>query len=448
MRFLAQARFKARHPAATVLPWLVLAQFAGTSPWFAVNAVMPELQATQGWDTTAVGTLTSAVQAGFIAGTLLFALGGVADRFNPRRVFGWCALAAAGCSVAALAVLLWAPGAVQLPALLLLRAATGFFLAGIYPVGMKIAAQWAGPQGLGAALGWLVGALVLGSASPHALRGALALLPAGSGVGGLALVGGVMLGVALLCLAAAWAVAHRLPDPPATAAPPTARQAVATGPTGRSHLQALGSIWTLPRVRASAFGYFGHMFELYTLWVLVPLVLATRLQGAALSWAAFAVVGIGMLGCVAGGLLARRWGSARVAAVQLAASGLCCLAAPWALVAPGAVFAAWLLVWGMTVVGDSPQFSALTAANAPRHAMGSVLTFTNCIGFAISILSIEWFVRWTASTPLAQVLPWLALGPLVGLWALRLLWREPPQGSAPGAGAQPAEGTGPTRPAP
>ena len=427
----------AQPPPAAVLPWLVLAQFAGTSPWFAINAVMPELQVAHGWAEATVGTLTSAVQAGFIAGTLLFALGGVADRYNPRRVFGWCALAAALCTLAALGVLLWVPAGAQWPALLLLRAATGFFLAGIYPVGMKIAAQWYGSQGLGAALGWLVGALVLGSASPHALRGALALLPAGSGVGGHALVAGVMLGVALLCLAAAWAVARRMPDAPAAMAPGASPPSHAQRPTWRSHLQALGSIWTLPRVRASAFGYFGHMIELYTLWVLVPLVLATRLQGAALSWAAFVVVGIGMLGCVAGGLLARRWGSARVAAVQLTASGLCCLAAPWALGAPGLVFAGWLLVWGITVAGDSPQFSALTAANAPRHAMGSVLTFTNCIGFAISIVSIEWFVRWAASAPLAQVLPWLALGPLMGVWALRRLWREPPPGhrmDAPAAG--------------
>jgi hypothetical protein len=121
--------------------------------------------------------------------------------------------------------------------------------------------------------------------------------------------------------------------------------------------------------------------------------------------------------------LVSRLGGARVAAVQLAASGMCCLAAPWMLGASGLWFALWLVVWGITVAGDSPQFSALTATNAPRQAVGSVLTLTNCIGFAISALSIEAFVAWSASASLATILPWLAIGPLLGLWAMRpLLW--------------------------
>ena len=153
-----------------VLPVLVLAQLAGTSPWFAVNAVMPELQRDYGWAAADVGTLTSAVQFGFIAGTLLFALLAVADRFSARRVFLLCALAGAGCTLAGA----WSAGAFQ--QLLLWRTLTGFFLAGIYPVGMKIASQWF-PRGLGSALGWLIGALILGSASAHAVRGLGAALP-------------------------------------------------------------------------------------------------------------------------------------------------------------------------------------------------------------------------------------------------------------------------------
>ncbi len=421
-----------------VLPRLVLAQFAGTSPWFAVNAVMPDLQQAYAWPDSALGTLTSAVQFGFILGTLVFALGGVADRFNARRLFLVCALAAAGCTLAALAAVVWAA---DLTALHLWRAATGFFLAGIYPVGMKIAAQWyptrpgVGGGGLGNALGWLVGALVLGSAIPHALRGLLAALPAGS-----LPWGGVMVGVAALAAAAGGLVALGLPDAPGSAgARVTRRDAAAPGTAAsaypvaatvqhragqRQHLQALASLWTERRVRASAFGYFGHMVELYTLWVLMPLILATRLQGPALSWSAFVVLGSGMLGCVAGGIVARHWGSARVAAAQLATRGLCCALAPWALGAPDALFALWLLVWGITVAGDSPQLSTLTARNAPPQAMGSVLTFTNCLGFAISIVSIEFFVRWAAQAPLATVLPWLGLGPLLGVLALRPLWRN------------------------
>ena len=180
-------------------------------------------------------------------------------------------------------------------------------------------------------------------------------------------------------------------------------------------------------MRASVLGYFGHMWELYTLWVLLPLILATRLSDAtSVSWWAFVALGAGALGCVAGGLLARARGSAPVAAVNLSISGLCCLAAPWMLAAPLPLFLAWLVLWGVTVAGDSPQFSALTAANAPREAVGSVLTLTNSIGFAISVLSILLFVALSARHPVAQLMPWLALGPALGLWALWPLLRAKP----------------------
>ena len=381
-----------------VLPVLVLAQFAGTSLWFAVNAVMPDLQREFGWPATAVGTLTSALQAGFIAGTLVFALLAIADRFAPRRVFLVCALAGAGCTVGA-----WAMVS-DFGALLAWRFATGFFLAGIYPVGMKIAAQWY-TRGLGPALGLLIGALVLGSASAHALRAHrrhAALAHADAGRGG---AGGRGRGLSLHAL---------LPDPPGAVARVTTLQ-----------WRALATIVTDARVRSSVLGYFGHMWELYTLWVLMPLILATRLQGTTLSWTAFAMLGAGVLGCVGGGWLAPRFGSARVAGVQLAISGLCCVLAPVAdRSAPNALFYGWLLVWGITVSGDSPQFSTLTARNAPPQAVGSVLTLTNSIGFAISIASILLFVELTRTVPLGWLLTGLALGPALGLWALRPLLRE------------------------
>ncbi len=379
-----------------VLPALVLAQFAGTSLWFAVNAVMPDLQRELGWPASAVGTLTSALQLGFIAGTLVFALLAIADRFSARRVFLLCSLAGAACTVAAWFMVR------EYTALLLWRVATGFFLAGIYPVGMKIAAQWF-PRGLGLALGFLIGALVLGSASAHALRGLGGDLPWPS----------VMLGVAALAAAGGVLLYLCVPEPP-------------NRPARASTLEwrALATLWTDRRVRASVFGYFGHMWELYTLWVLVPLILATRLQGATLSLAAFGVLGAGAIGCVGGGWAARRFGSARVAGAQLAASGLCCALAPWALDAGGYGFALWLGVWGITVAGDSPQFSALTAGNAPPQAVGSVLTLTNSIGFAISIVSIELFVSLAQRHSLAALLPWLGLGPLFGLFAMRSLLRR------------------------
>jgi MFS family permease len=385
-------------PPRRILPVIVLAQLAGTSPWFAVNAVMPDLQRSFGWPAAAVGTLTSAVQLGFIAGALVFALLAIADRFSARRVFLLCTLGSASCTWAGLL------SAGSYEALLFWRVLTGFFLAGIYPVGMKIAALWF-PRGLGAALGLLIAALVLGSASPHALRALAAGGPWTLVFHGVALasaLGGLML-IALV------------PEPPH--APARARGL---------QLRALWIAATDRRVRASVLGYFGHMWELYTMWVLVPLVLATRLDGAALSWAAFVVLGAGAIGCAAGGALARRFGSAAVAGTQLAISGLCCLAAPWLLGAPAPLFAAWLLLWGITVSGDSPQFSALTAGNAPPALVGSVLTLANSIGFAISIVSIQLFVGLAETWPLAQLLPWLGLGPALGLWALRpLLARTP-----------------------
>lgn len=153
-------------------------------------------------------------------------------------------------------------------------------------------------------------------------------------------------------------------------------------------------------VRASAFGYFGHMWELYAFWVLVPFILATRLDPSHIPTASFVAIGAG---------------------AQLAASAVCCVLAPLLLQAPPALFCAWLLIWGVTVVGDSPQFSTLTALNAPRAAVGSVLTFVNCIGFAISIPSIQLFAWLAQRLPLDLVLPWLALGPALGLLALRPL---------------------------
>lgn len=376
-----------------ILPILVLAQFAGTSLWFAVNAVMPDLQQQMGWPASAVGRLTSALQLGFIVGTLVFALLAIADRFSARRVFLFCALAGALCTFGALMRI------ASFTELLLWRAATGFFLAGIYPVGMKIASQWF-PEGLGVALGWLVGALVLGSASAHGIRALSVELPWAM----------VMISVALLAAAGGLILFMAIPEPPND-----------TASSKKLEWQALATIWTDWRVRASVLGYFGHMWELYTFWVLVPLILATQLNGQALSFAAFGVLGIGALGCIGGGWAAKRWGSARVATVQLSMSGICCLLAPWLMSAPLIWFLLWLAIWGITAAGDSPQFSTLTASNAPKQAVGSVLTLTNCMGFALSIVSIELFTSLAQEHQLASLLPWLGIGPLLGIVAMRPL---------------------------
>ena len=415
----------ARPRPRRILPAIVASQFAGTSLWFAVNAVLPEMQRAAGWPGDAVGAVTSAVQLGFIAGTLTFALLAVADRWPARRVFFACALGGAAVNLAALAA------TDSLPALLALRFATGFLLAGVYPVGMRIAAGW-WREGLGTALGWLVGALVLGTALPWGLRALGAALPwqaVIAAVSAISAAGGALL---------VWLV----PDEPGTAA----RSPVPFEP------RALLAAFAAPRFRASACGYFGHMWELYAFYAFVPVLLAARLAGPAAggsgvdggagaaglaatgnmvdgrtlaAWA-FAVIAMGSVGCVAGGLASRRIGSARVAGAQLAASGACCVASPLMFLAPLPVFLAYLLFWGAVVAGDSPQFSALNAAYAPPGRVGSALTIANCIGFAITIVSIQLLAAASAALGPRWLMWPLAPGPMLGLLALRpLLGRAP-----------------------
>jgi MFS transporter, DHA1 family, inner membrane transport protein len=245
---------------------------------------------------------------------------------------------------------------------------------------------------------------VIGSALPHALRGASVGLPWQA----------VFLGVALIALSAGLLLFWLIPEPPH-----------APARTQGLQLHALWAVAGDTKVRASVLGYFGHMWELYTFWVLMPAILALRLvDPAAISWSAFVALGSGALGCVIGGWIATRTGSAPVAGVQLAVSGLCCLIAPWMLDAPIAVFATWLVVWGITISGDSPQFSALTAQNAPPALVGSVLTLTNSIGFAISIVSIQLFVWLAQSHSLSSLMPWLGVGPALGVLALMPLLRR------------------------
>lgn len=378
-----------------ILPVIAISQFAGTSVWFAINAVMADLQRDVALPAAAVGWLTASVQIGFILGTFGFALLSIADRFSPRKVFLVCSLLAAAL---ALATALLPP---QLSTLLMLRLATGIALAGIYPVGMKIAAGWFA-HGLGWALGVLVGALVLGNALPFGLRA----------LGAQWSWQAVMLAVAAVAAGGGVLMAVFVPDGPHLA------------PAARITPRALGVIWHDPKVRASAFGYFGHMWELYAFFVLIPAIVMQRWQGAAASWWVAATMAVGGIACVAGGALVRRVGGARVAGFQLASSGLCGLLAPWLLDAPLPLWGLWLLWWGATVSGDSPQFSALTAANAPRAMVGSVLTFVNAIGFTLSVGTITLFAAMASVWPLAQVLPWLAVGPAIGLLFLRPLWRS------------------------
>jgi MFS family permease len=386
-------------PPRRILPVIIGSQFAGASLWFAGNAVLADLQREWGLPPEALGYTTSAVQLGFILGTLAFAFFAVSDRVSPRIVFFVCSLAgaAANLGVYALAGGVWSLAAS--------RFLTGFFLAGIYPVGMKIASGWYRSD-LGNALGFLVGALVVGTAFPHLLKGLGGALPWETvlvAVSAVAALGGVLM---LLFV----------PDGPYLA------RAAKFDP------RALAVIFRSPRFRASAFGYFGHMWELYAFWAFVPFAIAAHVAaggGRDLNvplWA-FAVIAAGFLGCAGGGLVSLRAGSARVAFVQLAASGVCCVASPFLFHAPTPVFLAFLLVWGVVVVGDSPQFSALNAQNAPRELVGSALTIANSIGFAITIGSIQLLNSLAAPASAAFVFLALAPGPALGLLALAPLLR-------------------------
>jgi MFS family permease len=382
-------------PPAWILAAIVLGQVLATSVWFAPNAVMAALQPR--WPVAGgEGLVTTAVQLGFIAGTLVFAVLGLADRFHPSRVFRVSALIAAAANLAVVTF----PD--RFVVVLAARFVVGFSLAGVYPVGMKIAAGWyAG--GLGRALGLLVGALVLGTASPHLISALGADLP-----------WSWVLVVSSLAAAAGGILVGRVPEGP--------------------HLRRGGPVrfggvlgaFRRPRFRAAALGYFGHMWELYAFWAFVPVWLtAWGLSGAAASLASFVVIAAGSLGCAGGGALVRRLGGGRVALGQLLVSEVCCLASPLVFAGPGWLVLPFLILWGLTAAGDSPQFSALNAHNAPREVVGSALTLTNAIGFAVTIASLTLLDALQWVLPPAWLLLPLGLGPAFGLWFGRRLLRRP-----------------------
>jgi MFS family permease len=384
-----------------ILPVIVASQFAGGALWFAGNAVLEDLQRQWGLAPEALGYITSAVQLGFIVGTLAFAFFAVSDIVSPRSVFFLCSLLGAAANAGILAF------GESYGALLALRFATGFFLAGIYPVGMKIASGWY-REDLGKALGFLVAALVAGTAFPHLLKALGRSLPWES----------VLLALSAVAVCGGLLMLALVPDGPH----------LAKG--ARFDPAALRAMFRVPAFRASSFGYFGHMWELYAFWAFVPVALAAHGRPEVALWSFF-VIAAGAIGCIGGGLVSLRAGSAPVAFAQLSASGLCCLLSPLAFQAPAPLFLAFLLFWGVVVVGDSPQFSALNAQSAPRHLVGSALTIANCLGFGITIFSIQ-LLNALADRIAPQ---WLFLllmpGPVFGLVCMSPLMRRDAARSAP-----------------
>lgn len=369
-----------------VLPLIVVAQFLCTSLWFAGNAVAADLTRTFRLEAGTVAAVTSFVQFGFIAGTLIFAFLKISDKYSPSKVFLVCGLLGATSNFG---ITLLETSTLLLP----LRLATGFFLAGIYPVGMKIASDYH-QKGLGLALGYLVGALVLGTASPHLFRDFFLGAPwqyVFYSTSGLALVGALVVGLAVA-------------DGPYRKPSPT------VDPT------AFFSVFRHRRFRSAAIGYFGHMWELYAFWAFVPIFISMYISQSgsdlSVSMLAFWVIGIGGPGCVIGGYISRRTGSDRLAAGALFSSLICCLISPLMLNVTTPVFILFLLFWGAVVVMDSPQFSALIAEAAPRESIGTALTIVNSLGFAVTIMSIQLLGFWIDSSNIFML---LAPGPILGL---------------------------------
>lgn len=380
-----------------ILPIIVFAQFCCTSLWFAGNAVMDDLLIVFDLEITALGHLTSAVQVGFIGGTLIFALLTIADRFSPSKVFFYCAV------IGAMANLGMVREGNSLESLLLIRFFTGVALAGIYPVGMKIASDYY-REGLGTSLGYLVGALVLGTAFPH-------LLKTFAGTGDLPWKM-VVFCTSLLAAVGGLLILFFVPDGPY-------RQ-----PMLKKDFSAFFSVFKLKEFRAAAFGYFGHMWELYAFWAFVPLVLAVYQQvhpqmELNIPLLSFLIIGSGGLACVAGGYISQRSGTKRTAATALLLSGLCCLLSPIFLLQNSELMLLFFLIfWGLMVVADSPLFSTLIAQNAPEEARGTALTIVNSIGFTTTIFSIQLLNFLALHFSPFYLFLFLAPGPAIGLFFL------------------------------
>lgn len=389
--------FGTKRASVTVL---IITQIAVLSLWFSSAAVLPEMGREAGLSAARLAWLSTAVQLGFGAGALGFAVIGLADRYDPRRVFMASALAGATTNLALLAVPIGGWEAV------LLRAFTGAAMAGVYPVGMKIATGW-GKTDRALLVGLLVGALTIGSASPHLI----------SFAGG-----------------AEW----RLTIWTSTLLAAAGGVAILTVGLGPHHarapkldITAIALTWTDRRIRLAVIGYIGHMWELYAFWAWVA-VFATgsyALAGAADAGGlgkltAFAAIAMGGLACVPAGWYADRIGRARVAMACLIASGGAAVASALLYGGPAWPMMAVLIVWGIAIIPDSALYSTLVADAAPPERAGSLLTLQTALGFLLTAMTVQAAPALAALIGWAWVLAIMSLGPAVGIRAMQLLIRR------------------------
>ncbi len=376
-----------------VLPIIVFSQFTGTSLWFVGNAVLPELKMALGLSQYAVSLVTTAVMLGFVTGTLTVALLSIPDRFSPVKVFFLSSLAGAlvNASVAWLAR--------DAFSLFIMRFFVGFFLAGIYPVGMKIAGDWFDAK-LGRAMGFLLGALILGTAFPHLLRNQDFRLPWRT----------VLYTTSVLAVLGGLLMLAKVGDGPYRKK------------SGAFQWSAIPQIFSSKPWRQAASGYFGHMWELYTFWGFVPVMLgyyaSARQVPLNVPLLSFGIIAIGVISSIAGGFAAQRIGSDKVATACLAASGLLALSSPVWYSLPPVAFLSLLFAWGFFVNPDSPQFSTLVSFLSPPELRGTALAIYNAIGFSIATCSLLVFDRlFHLQGPLGghHAFAWLALGALAGV---------------------------------